>query len=167
MKALVTAALCYGLLSLAPQTASASDVPVSASHGARVPDTNAARVSADLIARAERAIDAYVTACAKREAQALIDVTTADVRLEYALEEPGTFFSIDASSINAGCGSLFYGEARLTNWWILPTNETSSVFVQYDTAEGPQLALVEMRGERIARIVSYSGMPTERLTRSN
>ena len=161
MKALVTTAVCYALLSLSANGASASD------HRAQVPDTAAARKAADLIASAERAIEGYVAACAKGEASALHSVTTHDVRLEYALDEPGTFLSIDASSIASGCGALLFEEARIANWWILPTDEPTAVFVHYDTLAGRQLALVEMRGERIARIVSYSGVPPVRLTRSN
>lgn len=146
MKALVTAAACYAMLSL-------SDV------GAQVPD--------DLTGRAGRAIEGYVAACAKGEASALNKVTTEDMRLEYALDEPGTFLSIDANSIASGCGPLLFAEARIANWSILPTADDSAVFVHYDMPEGRQLALVEMRGDRIARIVNYSGLPPVRLTRSS
>jgi hypothetical protein len=148
MTRLVTTAVFAALLGLSAHAASASDV--------QVPDTDAARASADLIASAKRALTGFVAACATGEDEWLGKLTTDDVRIEYALEEPGTFLSIDASS---GCGALNGPDGRLENLWILPTNDTSSVFVQYDTGEGRRLALVEMRGDRIARMVSYASAP--------
>jgi hypothetical protein len=151
MKNLISAAV-WGALLLNAALASEPAHPVV--NGAQVPNTEAARQSADLIVRAELALHGFAAACAKGEAQALNRVTTSDVRLEYALDEPGTFLSIDAGSVSASCGELLDGE--FSNVWILPTHDDSSVFVQYETAGGRHLALVEMRGDRIARMVSFT-----------
>jgi hypothetical protein len=147
----VTTAVLAALLCFSAHAASASEV--------KVPDTDAARASADLIARAKRALSGFVAACATGEDESLRKLTTDDIRIEYALDEPGTFLNVDASSGTVGCGALNGPDGRLENLWILPTNDTSSVFVQYDTGEGRRLALVEMRGDRIARMVSYASAP--------
>jgi hypothetical protein len=150
VKSAIAAAVCGALLSL-PVLASDRCGPTDLS--ARTPQTDAARQSVDLLARAEHAIGGYVAACASGELRTLSDVTTKDARIEYALDEPGAFLAVDVET--ADCGAIL----GLSNLWILPTGDASSVFVHYDTPAGHQLALVEMRDERIARIVSYSGAP--------
>jgi hypothetical protein len=53
----------------------------------------------------------------------------------------------------------------VSNLWIFPTGDATSVFVQYEmpaangAAPQRQLALVEMRGERIARMIKFAPMP--------
>jgi len=129
----------------------------TASETAQVPDTAAAKAAAGMISKVERAITRYVAACASDRAQDLNGVMTEDARIEFALEEPGTYLSIDASSSAADCA------AQISNLWIFPTLDADAVFVQYDVpASGGamqerQLVLVEMRGDRIARMVNFSG----------
>jgi hypothetical protein len=59
--------------------------------------------------------------------------------------------------------------ARVSNLWIFPTNDLSSVFVQYElrdpNGQGSrrQLALVELKGEEITRIVDLVGIPATRV----
>src|SRR5689334_8685559 len=128
---------------------------------AQVPQTAAARKWADLITRTERALGDYVAACASGEGQALTRVTTDDLHIEYTLGEPGTYLVMDGGGSSAGCAAMAGLSARTSNVWIFPTN-SSVVFVQFDApmaTQAPsqrQLALVEMRGERIARIVNFS-----------
>ena len=129
----------------------------------------AAAPNANLISQAERAITSYVAACATHDAPRLTSVTTDDVRIEYALEDPGTWLSLDAASLMAACATqtaASHSAPGLDNLWIFPTGDANAVFVQYDVsagsdgaASGRQLALVEMRGERISRMLNYSGAP--------
>jgi cytochrome c len=136
---------------------------------ARVPSTTAAQNSARLISSAERAIDHFVAACAARDVRGLSDVTTGEVRVEYALDDPGTYLSMDASSLIAACAANTPAArpgSRVSNFWIFPTNDPNTVFVQYDApveandaAPHRQLALVEMQGERISRMLNFAAVP--------
>jgi cytochrome c len=128
-----------------------------------VPGTAAAQTAAKLISRAERAINGFVAACEARDAQALNNVTTSQVRVEYALDEPGTYLSMDASSLLAACAGNG-ASSRVSNLWIFPTNDANTVFVQYDaqsteTGSHGQLALVELKGDRIARMLNFAALP--------
>jgi hypothetical protein len=134
---------------------------------ARVPDIDAARHAAGLISRADRAIRRYLDAChSNRDA---LEVVTSDARIEYTLDSPGALLSLDASSIFASCGSIGIPGAQPVNLWIFPTGEENAVFVQYDIpSSGPvsnggaaerQVALVEMRGERIQRMRNFGAVP--------
>jgi cytochrome c len=142
---------------------------ISADGQVHVPSTTAAQNSARLISSAERAIDRFVAACAARDARGLSNVTTGEVRVEYALDDPGTYLSMDASSLVAACAastSAAKTGSRVSNFWIFPTNDPNTVFVQYD-APGEssdatthrQLALVEMQGDRIARMLNFAAVP--------
>jgi hypothetical protein len=136
---------------------------------ARVPQTQAAHKWADLISRTERALGGYVAACSSGESRALSRVTTDDLHIEYTLGEPGTYLVTDGGSAPEGCAAMAGLTARTSNVWIFPTN-SSAVFVQFDaptTGDGPsqrQLALIEMRGGRIARIVNFSTPPQALVT---
>jgi hypothetical protein len=142
-------------LAFAADAAHASELP-------QVPHTAAAKAAAGVILRVERAITGYVSACASNDAQGLKGVLTEDARIEFAMDEPGTYLSIDASSWGADCA------AQISNLWIFPTLDANAVFVQYDVPSStgalpqPQLVLVEMRGERIARMVNFSGSSSAR-----
>jgi len=156
-------AIGAALLTLA-SGARAADLVDAHTIKAHVPQTENARKWADLIARTERALGGYVAACASGEGQALSRVTTNDLHIEYTLGEPGTYLTVDGSNAPAGCAAMVGLNTRTSNVWIFPTN-SSVVFVQFDApaaAGAPsqrQLALVEMRGERIARIVNFSVTP--------
>jgi hypothetical protein len=130
-----------------------------ASDTALVPRTAAARAAGDLIARTERAVTGYVAACAARDAKRLTGFTTDDVRVEFTLEEPGTYLTLTSDSLLASCvPGVSPGKGRM---WIFPTNDANAVLVQYDLSVGPaetttrQLALVEMRGAQIARMRNF------------
>jgi hypothetical protein len=133
---------------------------------ARTPNTAAAAKWAGLIARTERALGVYAAACAAGEAQSLDRVVTDDLRVEYTLRDPGTFVGMDASSLQTTCAALTGLTSRTSDLWIFPTN-AGVVFIQYDapSAAGEparrRLALVEMRGDRMSRIVNFaSSTPT-------
>jgi hypothetical protein len=133
---------------------------------ARVPDTAAARAAANVIARAERAVTTYVDACVAHDAQRLNRVTTRDARVEYTLANPGIYLSMDASSLIAACAAAARKSGSIAaNFWIFPTNDADTVFVQYDAPSDTdntshrQLALVEMRGDQISRMLNFAAMP--------
>jgi hypothetical protein len=155
-------AIGAALLTLAATTgARAAGLVDSHAIKAQVPQTAAARKWADLIARTERALGGYVAACASGEGRALSQVTTDDLHIEYTLNEPGTYLTVDGGNAPAGCAAMAGLTSRSSGVWIFPTN-SAVVFVQFDGPVAPgapsqrQLALVEMRGERIARIVNFS-----------
>jgi hypothetical protein len=152
MKTSIPAALLAAALSIASHVTQASEAPLP---GAHVPDTEAARKSADLIARAEKVLSAYLAACSAGETPALRQITTIDLRVDQALEEPGAFVTYHGST-TAACDAFGASGASLEDYWILPTNDETAVFVH---AEG-RLALLELRDERIARVVNYGARPS-------
>jgi hypothetical protein len=145
-----------------------SAIPPATQSGTHVPDIDAVRPTAGLISAADRAIRRYLEAC--RSNRDAADIVTADARIEYTLDDPGAFLSLDASSIFSTCGSVGASATRPGRLWIFPTGEDNAVFVQYDIpASAPgevpaarQVALVEMRGERIHRMRNFGAAP-ERL----
>lgn len=157
-------------LALYGNAARASDLAEAHAIKAHVPQTEAARKWADLITRTEHALGGYVAACASGNEQALRHVTTDDLHVEYTLGEPGTYLVLDSGTSPAGCAAMGGLVTRTSDVWIFPTN-SAAVFVQFDVPSQRQLALVEMRGDRIARIVNFSApppaMPKEVLSASN
>ena len=59
--------------------------------------------------------------------------------------------------------------SRVSNLWIYPTNDPSSVFVQYElrdpsgTGSQRQLAVLELNGAEVTRIVDLAGVPATRV----
>lgn len=138
----------------------------------RVPETPAARSASGLISRAERAIRRYVDACESAAARDPWDVVTRDARIEYTLDDPGAYLSLEASALFAGCAVTAASTSQPKSLWIYPTGEPDSVFIQYDmpnetagTAPRQRLAEIEMRGERIYRMRNF-GTPPETLLAS-
>ena len=66
-----------------------------------VPATPQAAASANLIARADRALRDYVAACSTGNEEAVARIVTSDAVLEYALEEPGTYLTVEAAALSA------------------------------------------------------------------
>jgi hypothetical protein len=118
----------------------------------------------ELTTNVRDAIAGYVAACVSHDVQRLDSVTTEDVRLEYALDDPGIYLSVDMTSLLEACARGATG-SRLASLSIFPTADANVVFVQYDLTAGlgdathHQLALVEMRGKRISRMLNYSQAP--------
>jgi len=142
---------------------------LSADVAAQSPRTAAAQAAGDLISRAERAVIDFLAACVSHDAQGLHNVTTSDVRIEYTLDDPGTYLGMDAGSLIAECAAnTVAGNSgtHVANLWIFPTGDANAVFVQYDAPAGSvdtmshrQLALVEMRGDRISRFLNFAAVP--------
>jgi hypothetical protein len=87
--------------------------------------------------------------------------------VDYALEEPDTYLSMSQPSLTSSC-AIFGGEqTRVANLWIFPTADGKSVFVRYEVRDSvsstshEHLSLLEMRGDRIARLLNFSSMPAE------
>jgi|KBSSwiStaDraftv2_1062776.scaffolds.fasta_scaffold01799_16 hypothetical protein len=59
--------------------------------------------------------------------------------------------------------------SRVSDLWIFPTRDLSSVFVQYELRDAKggssrhQLALIELHGEQIIRMVDLAGVPVARV----
>jgi hypothetical protein len=59
--------------------------------------------------------------------------------------------------------------SRVSNLWIYPTNDQNAVFVQYELREPSgthsqrQLAVIELNGTQIMRIVDLAAMPATRV----
>lgn len=126
---------------------------------AHVPQTPAARDSSALLARAERAVRGYVGACTTGDARALSEVTTSDVRIEYMLREPGTYLRLDPDSLLAECAALAKTSTPrpdVTDLWLFPTNDANAVFVEYFVGSERELALIELSGDRIAKVLDFT-----------
>ena len=136
-----------------------------AAEGADVPATPPAAASANLIARADRALRDYVAACSTGDIEAFARIVTSDAVVEYALEEPGTYLTVEAAALSAPRpGNLRQTgpEAHIANLWIYPTSDSNVVFVHYTTRsdvrspaqlpDSERLALLEMRGDRIFKM---------------
>ena len=130
-----------------------------------VPATALAAANADLIARADRALRDYVAACSTSDEEAMARIVTSDAVVEYALEEPGTYLTVEAAALSAkrsGNSKQTGTEAHISNLWIYPTSDSNVVFVHYTTRpdvrapaqlpDSEHLALLEMRGDRIFKM---------------
>jgi hypothetical protein len=150
-------------LAIAAQSASASDVQV------KVPSTPDAVRAADLIARAQRALVAYVSSCSARDHAGVERSVTSDAVFEYALNDSPGSIALNAEALIGDCWSavpeLDTG-ARIQTLWIFPTGEANTVFVHYSTSapgekkeSSEHLAFVEMRGARIAKLHDFTSPP--------
>ena len=68
---------------------------------AQVPAIPQSAASANLIARADRALRDYVAACSSGDVEAFARIVTSDAVVEYALEEPGTYLVVEAAALSA------------------------------------------------------------------
>ena len=136
---------------------------------ARAPSSAQTFEQTELIAAAERALRDCVAAYSTADPEAMMRAFTSDAIVEYALEEPSTYVLVEvAKLIAADIGSSMSprSEVRITSLWITPTNDRNSVFVHYTLSTNPpssanlneseHLALIEMRGDRIARIRDFN-----------
>ena len=82
-------------------------------------------------------------------------------------QRPHTVAAQKATDVLAAVGDAM--TARVSNLWIYPTNDSNSVFVQYELRDAGgngsrhQLALIELRGRQITRIVDLAGVPATRV----
>lgn len=125
--------------------------------------TSLSEVNANVISRADHALRDYLLACSIRDGQAIGRAVTGDAVFEYVLEEPGSYLTIDATSLRAHCaGEERTGESplRISNLRIFPTSDSNAVFVSYTTVTADltsdHLALIELRGDRIAKLRDFT-----------
>jgi hypothetical protein len=132
-----------------------------------------AAASANLIARADRALREYVAACSTSDHEAFARIVASDAMVEYALGKPGTYLTVEAAALcvnhsdNAG---QTRSAAQISNLRIYSTPDSNTVFANYtidsdvrSPAEPPDsehLALLEMRGERIFKIRHFGTLST-------
>src|SRR6266481_167775 len=113
------------LLSLAATVALTMILPTGfAAKPVHVPATPQAAASANLIARADRALRDYLAACAAGDDEAIARTVTNDAVIEYALDEPGTYRAVEAAelSANRSVDAEPTGTApRISKLWIFPT----------------------------------------------
>ena len=162
---LLPVAALGALVTLSADGAQSSESPAATPAKTQVPQTAAAKASADLLARADHAFRGYAAACAAGNSSSLRQVVMRDLHLEYAADEPNAASHFEEHSLSALCATLGGKNAQISNLWIFPTNDATSVFVQYDLVVAgmtpqQQLALVEMQGERISRMVNFAGPPS-------
>jgi hypothetical protein len=132
---------------------------------AQVPAIPQSAASANLIARADRALRDYVAACSSGDVEAFARIVTSDAVVEYALEEPGTYLAVEAAALSAkrsGNSKQMGTGGHISNLWIYPTSDSNTVFVHYTTRsdvrspaplpDSEHLALLEMRGDRVFKM---------------
>jgi hypothetical protein len=150
------------LLTMTVRTGSAAE-PID------VPATPQTAGNASLIARADRALRAYVAARSTGDDGAIARIVTSDAMVEYALEEPGTYLAVEAAALGTNRSSNAEQarlEGHISNLWIFPTPDANTVFVHYTIGsddrsrtglpDSEHLALLEMRGDRIVKIRNSS-----------
>lgn len=117
------------------------------------------------IARVENALSRYATACADHDDDEVANVLTRFAVVEYPAAATGLFVSTDAISAESCWASALVqrNDVAGSPIWIYPTNEVNHVLIQYTVtivSNGVaqsvlDLALIEMDGDRIARIRDY------------
>jgi hypothetical protein len=145
------------MLSMNSMTTLAAD-PVTA------PAASLSKVNADVISRADRALRDYLLACAVHDGQAIGKAVTSDAVFEYVLEEPGSYLTVDATSLHAHCAveeQTAKSPLQISNLRVFPTADSNAVFVSYTTAAADSppsehLALIELSGERIAKLRDFT-----------
>jgi ketosteroid isomerase-like protein len=141
------------------------------------PATSHAAQNAALISKVDHALHDYLLASSRHDAQAIANSVTGDAVFEYALEEPGSYLTVDATSLRAHWSNdtnTQHSSTNVSNLWIFPTGDPNAVFVRYttstaaesgtDAARSEHLALVEMRGDRIAKLRDFTSSANVILT---
>lgn len=142
-----------------------SSAPADASNGSSERATD--KVFAEQVTAGERVFGAFLAACAAHDEDRLLKLTTEDFRLDYALDEPGVYYSVDLQALAGECAAspIAARNGSIANLRILPTGEVDAMFVVYDIRTAGsrisrrQLALLEVRRDRIAHIRYFSGYP--------
>ena len=124
-------------------------------------------------ARAERVMRSYVTACLSHDETTLRAVTTPDVLIESGSQGEGAAFTLNQAALVANCASVpRCWPLTLSNLTVASAGEDNKFVARYDliAASLPmpwrhESVLVEMRGDRIARIADIDEAPA--LTRNS
>ena len=135
------------------------------------PATSHAAQNAAVISKVDHALRDYLLASSRHDAQAIGNSVTSDAVFEYALAEPGSYLTVDATSLRAHWANDTNTQrpsTNVSNLWIFPTGDPNVVFVRYTTSTAAEpgadadaersehLALVEMRGDRIAKLRDFT-----------
>lgn len=127
----------------------------------------------EVVIRAKRvteAVEGYVDAISMHDGRSLSKVFTDDALVEFVTDDSGASLTVHADSLLDDAVSDFGltdGRPRVTNVRVFPTNDSNAVFVQYDivkadgssTASRDQLAMVEMRGDKVEKMVNFNAPP--------
>jgi len=136
---------------------------VAAELSFRAPTTVQARQGADLIQRAQRAVVNLYVACGRHDRAGVGAALASDGVVAYALEDSGAYLTVDAEALSVLCADHTEGldsNENLTDFWIFPTADANTVFVQYRASGGAEfsnsarshLVVIEMRGDRISKL---------------
>jgi hypothetical protein len=138
----------------------------------QVSATTEAAASANLIARADRALREYVAACSTSD-EALARIVTSDAMVEYALAKPGTYLAVEAAAPCADRSDTTAQTrtaAHISSLWVYPTPNSNTVFVNYtidldvrspsELPDSEHLALLEMRGDQIVKLRHFGTLST-------
>lgn len=117
-------------------------------------------------ARVSRAVEGYVNAMSRRDGRTLPTFFTDDAVVEFVSDNSGVSLAVRADSLlDEVAPGAVDPLAHVANVRVFPTRDASAVFVQYDVVvnaddrpdqTSSRLALVEMRGERIDKLVDFS-----------
>lgn len=121
--------------------------------------------SSDAVLKVQRALLRYEAACVAHDRQRISDSLTSFAVIEYATSAAGQFEARDALATE-GCWSGLSALHDRSNGGpviVYPTSESNSVLIQYPLRTGKSvgarsvqdIALVQLDGERIARIRDY------------
>jgi hypothetical protein len=116
-----------------------------------------AKTAASFSDATRRAVNEFVDAYANHNAAGLAHATTGDFEVQYGLAQTGTYVTVDEDALvaswrDAGVNSSVRDEHSTVA--IFPTADAHVVFVTYripGAAGGEQIALLELRGNRVAR----------------
>jgi hypothetical protein len=136
---------------------------IAAEPSFRTPATLHARQGADLLRRAQHAVTNLYAACGRHDRVGVEAALTSDGVVAYTLEDSGTYLAVDADALTALCANHTEGldsNANLTDFWIFPTAQANTVFIQYRASQSAEpsssvrghLVVVEMRGDRISKL---------------
>ena len=130
-----------------------------------------APTTASLIANVERVLSRYAAGCETHDEGAIAGVFTRFAVIEYASSGSGHFVGTLATTAENCWAANALTSAGLKDRpiWIYPTSEANDVLIQYTVVIGTgatqhtvqDAALVEMAGDRIARICDYMPPPVD------
>jgi hypothetical protein len=132
-----------------------------------VPTSGQSERATDAITRARHALIDYLAACTAHDSDGIARATTGAAVIEYALDEPGKYLSVDLHTTTGCWGSVpqSTAETGASDLWIFPTPDPDTTFVHFVVAANEKssgrkseyLALIEMSGDRIAKIRDFPG----------
>ena len=134
-----------------------------------MPNSGQAEQAAGAITRVRQALIDYLTACAAHDSDGIAHATTGTAVIEYALDEPGKYLSVDVHTMT-GCWANVprsTAETSASDLWIFATPDPDTTLVHFVAAtngmppgqKSEYLALIEMSGDRIAKIRDFPGAP--------